>query len=812
VADIKSIDASRPVVWGSDSYRSPPSPGSVNGRIALLLDGVGLNYNTAQSVDALHALYPGKFIFESESSSSTSSRGNYQWPQQLNTGEDYTPGHRLLSSYDNNMASWTMPGEYGLKKDRDRQFFTGEFLWSGFDYIGEPTPYNQFPVKSSFFGAVDTAGFPKDLFYAFASQWTTSPMVHLVPMNWTDHAPGESVVVWAYANVEAVELFLNGVSLGVRRYDHKTTTFGAPYLETTEGTGDDKTFASRSYTSPNGSTGKLHLTWSVPFAPGELLAVATRNGAEVARDVLRTAGAPHALRLTANRNVIIADRRALSYITVEVVDQSGIVVPSAHDVIHFDVKGGVLAGVDSGRQESAEPYQAHDRAAFNGKVLAIVRSDGRVGSIAITASADGLVPDSTTVFEMPNLDAIVTTNGSPAGPLGIIEPRVRAPVGTAPVLPGIVTVALSDGTTSQQPVTWSAVTKDQLASDRPYLVAGKVASAAPGSDGQVTAVVTPFTIARVESFVTSVPVGVAPFLTAQARVTYGDGVSEERDVEWEPLSPAALSAPGELSVRGRLVGTGLVTSTAVTVSEAFTAQQNLAPEAVPSASFSGAPTTVPASLNNGVTVDPGGWSNQYVKAATALLPAFSLAQPSDWVSLTWMTPQPLDTLVAYFHLASGRPLPAAVSVEYWDSQRFAPAANQAVTWATASDQPTTIRFDKVSTTQVRLVLTSAAPGTSTGFVQISELQALGDRSTAATSPVQAIEREHGSDVASGEAASGGCAIGGTSSVALLIGVMAILYCALRGWRAARRDRGGGTPRRGSNPQDTDREKSVHPPG
>ena len=104
--------------------------------------------------------------------------------------------------------------------------FTGEFLWSGFDYIGEPTPYNQFPVKSSFFGAVDTAGFPKDLFYAFASQWTTSPMVHLVPMNWTDHAPGESVAVWAYANVEAVELFLNGVSLGVRRYDHKTTTFG----------------------------------------------------------------------------------------------------------------------------------------------------------------------------------------------------------------------------------------------------------------------------------------------------------------------------------------------------------------------------------------------------------------------------------------------------------------------------------------------------------------------------------------------------------------------------------------------------------
>ena len=722
VADVKSVDTSRPVVWGSDSYRSPPAPDSVNGKIAVLLDGVGLNYNTAKSVDALHARYPRTFFFESESSSSTSARGVYQGPQQLNTGEDYTPGQRLVSSYDNNMASWTMPVEYGLKKDRDRQFFTGQFLWSGFDYIGEPTPYAQFPVKSSFFGAVDTAGFPKDAFYAFVSQWTTAPMVHLVPMNWTDHQLGEPVTVWAYANVDTVELLLNGTSLGVKRYDHKTTTYGQDYLETTEATGDDKTFSSGSYTSPNGSTGKLHLTWSVPFAAGELTAVATRGGVEVARDTLRTAGAPHALRLTPNRYAIAAESRALSYVTVEVVDRHGVVVPSAQNVIHFDVRGGALAGVDSGKQDSAESYQARDRAAFNGKALAIVRSDGRPGSIIVTATAPGLLPATTTVFETRERD-----DGRSPDAVGAIEPVVRTPVGAVPSLPETVAVVLGDGTASPRAVRWSRPTRPQLESTRPYDVEGDLERGARGGPGRVVAHVAPFTVAQVQRFTTTVPVGVAPLLPGVATVTDSDGVSGAFAVAWEPVPAGALAAPGELSVRGSLTGTRLTTSAQVTVSDAFTAGQNLALDAVASASFSGAPTMLPAALNNGVLVEATGWSNRYAKEATALLPAFSLAQPTDWVSLTWTTPQAVSSLVAYFHLAAGLTMPAQVAVTYWNGTAFVPVGHPRVTRATASDQPTTIAFDKISTTQVRLVITSSAPGTSTGFVQISELQALGDR-------------------------------------------------------------------------------------
>ncbi|MEU0250122.1 glycoside hydrolase family 2 TIM barrel-domain containing protein [Streptomyces sp. NPDC006235] len=400
ITAIRAADDTRPLVIGSDKYRRLPAKGSAADLMLAKLDGLGLNYNTAKSVDQLHAAYPHLFLFESESSSETSTRGEYQEPEHLNTGENYTPGRRGTSSYDNNLASWTMSGEYGHKKDRDRKWFAGQFLWSGIDYIGEPTPYDVFPVKASFFGAVDTAGFPKDMYYLFRSQWTEEPMVHLLPMTW-NHAEGDTVEVWAYSNVDTVELFLNGKSLGLRRFDTKKTVDGRTYLETTETTGDDKTFTDGpypgSYTSPNGSAGKLHLTWKVPYRPGELKAVARRDGKVVATDVLRTAGAPHAIRLTPDRTSLAADGRSLVFVTAEVVDRRGVVVPDAEHLLSFEVAGGSLAGLDNGRQESAERYQASTRTAFHGKALAIVRSGTKSGTVRVTARADGLRTGTTTV-------------------------------------------------------------------------------------------------------------------------------------------------------------------------------------------------------------------------------------------------------------------------------------------------------------------------------------------------------------------------------------------------------------------------------
>ncbi|PWI13738.1 beta-galactosidase [Streptomyces sp. Act143] len=411
IAGVKAHDDTRPVVIGSDRHRSLPAPGTPADLILAKLDGLGLNYNTAKSVDALHARYPHLFLFESESSSETSTRGTYQEPEHLNTGENHTPGKRAVSSYDNNLASWTMSGEYGHKKDRDRKWFTGQFLWSGIDYIGEPTPYDVFPVKASFFGAVDTAGFPKDMYHLFRSQWTSEPMVHLLPMTW-NHEEGDTVEVWAYSNVGTVELYLNGKSLGTRTFDTKRTVDGRTYLETTEATGDDKTFTDGpypgSYTSPNGSAGKLHLTWRVPYRPGELKAVARRHGRTVATDVLRTAGEAHAVRLTADRKSLAADGRSLAFVTAEIVDARGVVVPDAEDLISFEVRGGSLAGLDNGREESAERYQAATRTAFHGKALAIVRSGTAPGALEVTARAEGLRPDTAALRTTPARSAATT--------------------------------------------------------------------------------------------------------------------------------------------------------------------------------------------------------------------------------------------------------------------------------------------------------------------------------------------------------------------------------------------------------------------
>lgn len=724
IGDIKAIDPSRPVVIGSDKYRSVPSDGSGQDLVLRELDGLGLNYNTAVSVDALHAKYPTKFLFESESSSETSTRGAYQDPDQLNTGENYTPGKRATSSYDNNLASWTMSGEYGLKKDRDRSWFMGEFLWSGMDYIGEPTPYNVFPVKSSFFGAVDTAGFPKDLYYLFKSQWTTDPMVHLLPMNWTNHKPGEPVSVWAYSNVDTVELFLNGRSLGVRSFDQKTTTSGKTYLETTEPTGDDKTVTSGaypgSYTSPNGSAGKLHLSWSVPFAAGKLVAVATKNGKQMARDELSTAGQPSTLRLVPDKKVITADGRSLSYVSVDVVDHHGTMVPDADNAITFAVTGGRLVGVDNGRQEDAENYKSSTRSAFNGKAIAIVQSLPTAGPITIRARAAGLEPADTTVWSVGR-DPKVIVAGRPVG----VDPvYVRAPVGASPALPAQVTVVNGDGSTSRVAVHWQRYE----AQHKPGVTT--VTGTIHGLGAKAKAVVTAYEPSRVEPWSTVLPVGTSPTLPPTVRVIYTDGVDRLLPVTWGTVKAGSYASAGTVVVYGRVDGLRMSATAQVRVTADFEPGQNLASAASPTtpsadASYSGSQSTLPSALLDGVAAT-GGWSNFYSKSATALLPTISRSRGEDWVAVSWPAQQTVGQLRGYFTTSATRSLPSSVRVSYWDGGGWVSVRGVQTDWATISNAPSTISFEQVSTSSIRLEMTSPTPGTSSGSIQIAELEAIGD--------------------------------------------------------------------------------------
>ena len=556
IAVVRGIDPTRPVIMGSDRYRSVPAPGSPQDLILRQLDGLGVNYNTAQSIDGLHAGYPDKFFFESESSSETSTRGVYQDPDLLNTGENHTPGKRATSSYDNNLASWTFSGEYSLKKDRDRKFCLGQFLWAGQDYLGEPTPYDVFPVKTSFFGAVDSAGLPKDAFHLFRSQWTTTPMVHLTPMDWTTHRPGEPVAVWVYSTVDTVELVLNGKSLGVKKFDRKTTVDGRAYLETSEPVGDDKNDPSGSYTSPNGGTGKLHLTWTVPFEPGTLTAIARSGGREVARDRLVTAGPPRAVTLTGEAR---GEGGAMSFVTATVVDAHGVVVPGGEPVLRFAVGGpGRVAGVDNGRQELAQSYQQPTIPAFRGQAVAVIAATGGRGPITVTASAPGLAPGRIT---LPG-----TNLGQRNGP--------GARAGEAPVRPVV------------------------LAAD---------------------------------------------------------------------------------------------------------------------ASYSGAPDTLPSAMLDG---DPAtGWSNYYVKPATATLKAVSRPRPADWVSLAWPTPRRLSVVTADFVVDGTFALPISVEVAQRTARGFEPVRGLRITWGTGSNTPTTFSFEAVVTGELRITMTARA------FLRISTLSA-----------------------------------------------------------------------------------------
>lgn len=587
IADIRSIDTTRPIVAGSDRYRSVPAPGSVADQMLRNLDGLGVNYDTAMAIDGLHAQYPTKFFFASESSSETSTRGYYQDPSLLNTGQNFTPGKEELSSYDNNLDDWTLSGDYSLKVDRDRKFFAGEFVWSGWDYIGEPTPYSTFPVKTSFFGLEDTAGFPKDQYYLFKSQWNPAPMVHLVPMNWTDYKRGQVVQVWTYANEPTVELFLNGVSLGTKSFTRKTTTFGKHYLETTECPGDDKNYTRGtcpgSYESPNGSSGKLHLTWNVPFQPGRLVAVARdASGHVVARDQVDTAGRADALRLTADKASLLADGKALSYVTVHVVDAHGIQVPDADNPVHVSVTGaGTFQGADNGKQDDAEGYKATTHDAFNGLMLAIVQARTRSGPIHVRITSPGL------------RGAEITLRSSRHPRSGPVTHEVQLP--RSPATP---------------------------------------------------------------------PPSHLP-----------------------PTADASFSG-------GVFSGYG---------------------------SDFGVSNTLPATMLDG---DPSTyWSNRYTKVATQTLNDVSNAHPEDWVSVTWAPAKQVDSLRPSFIVDAHDELPATVTVYYWTGIGWAPVSHQHVTFAGASNTPSTITFSPVTTTRLKLDMTSAAPyNPITGNLAISELQ------------------------------------------------------------------------------------------
>jgi len=687
---IRAVDQSRLIMTGTNQIKSSSSTGTSDwNNVCWNLDGMGVNYFSAAQADTWTntSTRSAGFIVESESGCSQAVRGVYHEPELAYTGMNQTPGSKGTSSYDNYHCSWGFPDEYAVKVNRDRKGVVGQFLWSGFDYIGEDWPFGLWPVGSSSYGAIDTAGFPKDPFYMFQSQWTDEPMAHIVPMNWNDwRAAGggksaENVQVWVYTNAVEAELYLNGNSLGIKKFDVKKTPFGVEYLETTE-------TPRHAYTSPAGATnesgtqlstsqrqGELHLTWTVPYEPGELRVVARdKNGVKVAEDVIRSASRPYTIDMTPDKSIVKADGRSLVYVECDIVDETGNIHPTANNLVKFDVTGGVIVGVDNGDPNSYESYKwgltassaYAQRKAFNGKLLVIIQTEaGKTGEITLTARSDNMV--SSTVKLLATADG----NGT------YTSQCVKAALGSP--------VSVSD-----------------------------------------TVIKTRF--------------GSMPSLPVDVVVTYDSGLKLIKKASWDAIPPGKFGQLGTFELNGTVEGTTIPAKAIINVGYDNPGNMALSPAAqdeqyesdtipLATASFTGGEYTpyYPNRMLNGNTVNY--WSNRYRAESNN---SHRASRKYDYAEVFWPELQTFAEVKLYFKVGSNGSnttsdaLPSAVNVQYWDGFMWKDAQNQ----RGAITETTTIAFDRVIASRVRVGMQNATPhSTSTGSIGIYRFEVYDEADT-----------------------------------------------------------------------------------
>lgn len=337
-AHVRRLDPTRPNTFAFDN--------SWDKGAARVVDVVGFNYRTDQ-IEAFHGRFPDTPVIGSETGSTVATRGEYA----------NDAARHIVRAYDTEHPWWASTAEAWWSIAATRPYIAGGFIWTGFDYRGEPTPYAQFPSISSYFGVLDTCGFPKDNYHYYRAWWRPDePQVHLLP-HWTwAGREGQPIEVWAHGNCEEVELRLNGRSLG------------------------------RKPMPRNG-----HLAWSVPYQPGRLEAIGYDGGRRAARTMRETAGPAAALRLSADRRIARAGGDDVVVLRAEVVDARARPVPQAANLLSFGVTGGAtIIGVGNGDPTSLEPDLATERKAFNGLAQAILRTGPSAGPCDVSVSSDGL--------------------------------------------------------------------------------------------------------------------------------------------------------------------------------------------------------------------------------------------------------------------------------------------------------------------------------------------------------------------------------------------------------------------------------------
>lgn len=350
-------DPTRPVTVGMDQVKTVMESG-----FGAVLDIPGLNYRV-HLYDEAYEKFPQGFILGSETASTVSSRGIYKFPVVSGKDVNYPDGQ--CSSYDLEYCNWSNLPEDDFVLQDDKPWVLGEFVWTGFDYLGEPTPYDTYwPSRSSYFGICDLAGLPKDRYYLYRSRWNTSdPTLHILPhWNW-EGREGEITPVFVYTSYSSAELFINGKSQGIRTKNNES------------------------------KQSRYRLMWmDVKYEPGTLTVVAFDDqGNAMAEQTVVTAGKPHHLRLEADRDTLFANGKDLCFITVTIVDKNGNPCPTASNRLSFKVNGaGSYRAACNGDATSLELFHLPTMKAFSGKLVVVIQASNQKGPVDVLIEGDGL--------------------------------------------------------------------------------------------------------------------------------------------------------------------------------------------------------------------------------------------------------------------------------------------------------------------------------------------------------------------------------------------------------------------------------------
>ncbi|WP_343246967.1 Ig-like domain-containing protein [Diplocloster hominis] len=674
---VKEIDPTRYTVQGFNNWLGGFDPNGTAAKVADESDIAGFNY-AEHNYDTAHAAYPDWIILGTETASATRSRGVYAHPGVERVADNHDDMQQ--SSYDVDRVSWGSTIQTAWKEYRDREFIAGEFMWTGFDYLGEPTPYfNRWPAKSSYFGAVDTCGFPKDAFYIYQSIWTSvkeNPMVHIIPhWNWEE---GEEVVLNIYSNAPKVELFLNGETLGEKEFLQKTTDYGMDYQEAADG--------------------NIYLTWKVPFEAGTLKAVAKdADDNIIAEDIQQTAGEAAGIKLTPDRTVITADGRDLSYITVDILDKDGNFVPTADNMVNFRISGnGKIVGVDNGNAIAVdELYKDNKRKAFSGKALVIVQSTKDAGSFTLSASSVGLKGSQTTCFtiaeESRDLDVL----------LGYEIPTVTANIGEEVALPETVKAVYNLSGSRQLAVRWEPIPDGSADKAGSFTVNGQVADT--GDTVRIT--VKMVGVATIREYRGVTPIGVIPELPKTAMVVYTDGTQREAGVVWDgQISAEDVAQEKVLQLTGTVTGiTAMKAQAYIRVGQqvypTLLISRNEKNTGLPKATCSYASGTDPAEKAiDGVIGSSSRWTNWRSGGGSV---------GDDWIAIEFDDTYEISSMDVYFFTSYDTVIPERAVVEYKNEQgAWTQVANQdkvnRADFGTEGFTKNTIAFDPVQAKEIRL--------------------------------------------------------------------------------------------------------------